>query len=263
MVRQVRRAVGQLQSRSTRRCATPACTTMSRQDRLRSSTPGRCDRGDVAQARPASTPSWCRAASASAASRARSPPRAMRAGMTCPTWASASGMQVATIEYRAPRWLGLERRQLDRVRPRPAPVIALIDRVAETPTAASRSATPSSDLGGTMRLGARELRTWQPGTLAHAIYGDVVTGRHRHRLRGQRSTWTACAQAAAGDLGARPQRSGTRPRSSGCRRPVHPGIVGVQFHPEFKSRRWTAIPLFNAFVKGRPGPAASNFRQRP
>jgi CTP synthase len=38
----------------------------------------------------------------------------------------------------------------------------------------------SSDLGGTMRLGAQSSDV-KPGTLAHQIYGPVVTERHRHR----------------------------------------------------------------------------------
>jgi hypothetical protein len=52
--------------------------------------------------------------------------------------------------------------------------------VARTATAAIQKRDASSDLGGTMRLGAQSSDV-KPGTLAHQIYGPVVTERHRHR----------------------------------------------------------------------------------
>ena len=96
-VRQVRRAVGLVQV--AQRGAAPRRHPQPRagEDRVR-----RLRRPDAGQRRAtwrASTPSWCPAASASAASRARSSPRSSRASTRSPTSASASGMQVATIEY--------------------------------------------------------------------------------------------------------------------------------------------------------------------
>jgi CTP synthase len=53
----------------------------------------------------------------------------------------------------------------------------------------------SSDLGGTMRLGAQSSDV-APGTLAHSIYGDVVTERHRHRYEANVNYPTRCARPA-------------------------------------------------------------------
>ena len=130
-------------------------------------------------ARPATTRSWCPAASASAASRARSCAAQFARENKMPYLGICLGMQVATIEY-ARHMAGLQRRQQHRVRPdTPHPVIALIDEWQDRDgTIQKRNA--QSDLGGTMRLGAQSSDV-KPGTLAHEIYGDVVTERHRHR----------------------------------------------------------------------------------
>ena len=101
-----------------------------------------------------------------------------------------------------------------------------------------------SDMGGTMRLGAQSSDVAK-GTLAHSIYGDVVTERHRHRYE-YNDAYRAKLEAAGLRVG------GTNPQS-GLVEIVevkdHPWMVGVQYHPEFKSRPDRAHPLFAAFVK--------------
>ena len=89
------------------------------------------------------------------------------------------GMQVATIEY-ARHMAGLTDANSTEFDPdTPHPVIALINEWKDRDgTIQKRNA--KSDLGGTMRLGAQSSDV-KPGTLAHEIYGDVVTERHRHR----------------------------------------------------------------------------------
>ncbi len=128
---------------------------------------------------PGTTPSWCPAASARAAWKARSARPATPASRRCPTWASAWGMQVATIEY-ARHVAGLANAnstEFDAATPHP--VIALITEWKDSDgTIQTRSET--SDLGGTMRLGAQSSDV-ASGTLAHEIYGNIVTERHRHR----------------------------------------------------------------------------------
>ena len=90
------------------------------------------------------------------------------------------GMQVATIEF-ARHVAGLTNANSTEFDPAsPNPVIALITEWKdEDGTIKIRS--EDSDLGGTMRLGAQSSDVAK-GTLAHAIYGDVVTERHRHRF---------------------------------------------------------------------------------
>jgi CTP synthase len=58
-------------------------------------------------------------------------------------------------------------------------VIALIDEWEDRDGSVQKR-TAQSDLGGTMRLGAQSSDV-KPNTLAHEIYGNVVTERHRHR----------------------------------------------------------------------------------
>jgi CTP synthase len=88
------------------------------------------------------------------------------------------GMQVATIEY-ARHVAGLEGANSTEFDPHAAPVIALITEWKDA-DGTIKKRDENSDLGGTMRLGAQSSDV-QPGTLAHSIYGDVVTERHRHR----------------------------------------------------------------------------------
>jgi hypothetical protein len=103
-----------------------------------------------------------------------------------------------------------------------------------------------SDLGGTMRLGAQSSDVAN-GTLAHEIYGDVVTERHRHRYEANVNYLDQLRKAGL-VISALTQREQLTeivelPQS------VHPWFVGVQFHPEFKSTPWDGHPLFNAFIK--------------
>ena len=89
------------------------------------------------------------------------------------------GMQVATIEY-ARHMAGLkDANSTEFVPDGPYPVIALINEWKDA-DGSIQTRTADSNLGGTMRLGAQSSDV-APGTLAHKIYGDVVTERHRHR----------------------------------------------------------------------------------
>ncbi|MDO4706196.1 MAG: CTP synthase [Comamonadaceae bacterium] len=155
------------------------------------------------------------------------------------------GMQVATIEY-ARHVAGLAKANSTEFDPHtPEPVIALIDEW-EDQDGSIQKRDASSDLGGTMRLGAQSSDV-QPGTLAHQIYGDVVTERHRHRYEANTKYLDKLREAGL-VISALTQREHLTeiielPQS------VHPWFIGVQFHPEFKSTPWAGHPLFNAFIK--------------
>jgi CTP synthase len=89
------------------------------------------------------------------------------------------GMQVATIEY-ARHVAGMKDANSTEFEPEtPFPVIALINEWKDA-DGSIQVRDANSDLGGTMRLGAQSSDVAK-GTLAHQIYGDVVTERHRHR----------------------------------------------------------------------------------
>jgi CTP synthase len=155
------------------------------------------------------------------------------------------GMQVATIEY-ARNMAGLTGANSTEFDPAtPHPVIALITEWKDA-DGSIQTRNASSDLGGTMRLGAQTSDV-QSGTLAHSIYGSLVCERHRHRYEANVNYLDQLRQAGL-VVSALTQREQLTeivelPQS------VHPWYIGVQFHPEFKSTPWDGHPLFNAFIK--------------
>jgi CTP synthase len=155
------------------------------------------------------------------------------------------GMQVATIEY-ARHVAGMKDANSTEFEPEtPFPVIALINEWKDADgTIQIRDA--NSDLGGTMRLGAQSSDVAK-GTLAHQIYGDVVTERHRHRYEANVNYLDDLRKAGL-VISALTQREQLTEIVE-LPQTVHPWYVGVQFHPEFKSTPWDGHPLFNAFVK--------------
>ena len=155
------------------------------------------------------------------------------------------GMQVATIEY-ARHVAGLEGANSTEFEPQtPHPVIALIDEWQDRDGSIQKR-DANSDLGGTMRLGAQSSDV-KPGTLAHAIYGPVVTERHRHRYEANVHYLERLQQSGL-VVSALTQREKLTEMVE-LPRTVHPWFVGVQFHPEFKSTPWGGHPLFSSFVK--------------
>jgi len=155
------------------------------------------------------------------------------------------GMQVATIEF-ARHVAGLTDANSTEFAPNsPNPVIALITEWKDE-DGSIKTRDQNSDLGGTMRLGAQSSDVVK-GTLAHKIYGDVVTERHRHRYEANVHFLDTLRKAGL-VISALTQREQLTeivelPQN------VHPWFMGVQFHPEFKSTPWDGHPLFNAFVK--------------
>ena len=155
------------------------------------------------------------------------------------------GMQVATIEF-ARHVAGLnDANSTEFEADTPHPVIALINEWKDA-DGSIQVRDAHSDLGGTMRLGAQSSDVTK-GTLAHQIYGDVVTERHRHRYEANVNYLERLRQSGL-VISALTQREQLTeivelPQN------VHPWYVGVQFHPEFKSTPWNGHPLFNAFIK--------------
>ena len=101
-----------------------------------------------------------------------------------------------------------------------------------------------TQLGGTMRLGRYPCQL-VPGSLAMAAYGTAqIDERHRHRYEFNNEFRTLLTERGLRLSGLSPD--GQLVEAVEC--PDHPWFVGVQFHPEFKSRPNRAHPLFREFV---------------
>jgi len=102
-----------------------------------------------------------------------------------------------------------------------------------------------NDLGGTMRLGAYECAIAK-GSLAEKVYGSThISERHRHRYEvnmGYRAEFEKAGMVFSGT-----SPGGSLPEIAELK--DHPWFVGVQFHPELKSRPFAPHPLFASFVK--------------
>jgi len=155
------------------------------------------------------------------------------------------GMQVATIEV-ARHLAGLADANSTEFDPAtPHPVIALIDEWQDRDGSIQKR-DAKSDMGGTMRLGAQSSDV-KAGSLAHRIYGNVVTERHRHRYEANVHYLDRLQQAGL-VISAITQRDKLTEIVE-LPADVHPWFVGVQFHPEFKSTPWDGHPLFIHYVK--------------
>ncbi len=100
------------------------------------------------------------------------------------------------------------------------------------------------DLGGTMRLGSYKCHLL-PGTRVHDIYGgDDIIERHRHRYEVNINFKDKLEQVGLKFSGLSPD--GVLPEI--VELPEHPWFVGVQFHPELKSKPFDPHPLFTSFI---------------
>lgn len=115
------------------------------------------------------------------------------------------------------------------------PVIALMNEQREI-----------TDLGGTMRLGQYPCEL-ADGTLSKEAYKEeAISERHRHRWEFNNSYKDQLTKAGLKIAGTSPD--GQLVEIVELDKAVHPWFVGVQFHPEFKSRPTRPHPLFREFV---------------
>jgi CTP synthase len=144
------------------------------------------------------------------------------------------GMQMCVIEYarNVMKMAGANSTEMDKKTP--YPIISLMPDKAGCP------------IGGTLRLGKYECALTS-GTLAHKAYGEkTIWERHRHRYEFNNEFRTIFDK---GDL----KLSGVNPERNLVEivefdKTVHPWMLAVQFHPEFKSRPNRPHPLFRDFI---------------
>ena len=152
------------------------------------------------------------------------------------------GMQMAVIEA-ARHLANLAGASSTEFGPCPHPVIGLMTEWMRGNELEQRSAV--TDLGGTMRLGAYDA-VLDPESRVAEIYGaSRISERHRHRYEVNIAYRDSLEAAGLRFSGMSPD--GLLPEIVEI--PAHPWFVGVQFHPELKSRPFEPHPLFTSFVK--------------
>jgi CTP synthase len=100
------------------------------------------------------------------------------------------------------------------------------------------------DLGGTMRLGAYEARLAEGSRIARIYGSNDIHERHRHRYEVNTRYRERLEAAGLSFAGMSPD--GLLPETVEI--PNHPWFVGVQYHPELKSRPFEPHPLFASFI---------------
>ncbi|TBW33202.1 CTP synthase [Azotobacter chroococcum] len=153
------------------------------------------------------------------------------------------GMQVAVIEYarNVLGWADANSTEFDKSSGHP--VVGLITEWQDA-TGATETRTESSDLGGTMRLGAQDCQL-EGGSQVRQCYGrDVIVERHRHRYEVNNNLLSQLTGAGLKVTG----RSGDGALVEVIEVADHPWFVACQFHPEFTSTPRDGHPLFSGFV---------------
>jgi CTP synthase len=152
------------------------------------------------------------------------------------------GMQMACIEA-ARNTAGIENAGSSEFGECHEPVVGLITEWMTEEGLQRREA--NGDLGGTMRLGAYEARL-AGNSVVRSIYGsDEISERHRHRYEVNIHYRDALEQGGLVFSGMSPD--GELPEI--VERPDHPWFIGVQFHPELKSKPFDPHPLFASFIE--------------
>jgi len=151
------------------------------------------------------------------------------------------GMQMACIE--GARAGGVEHASTTEFGPTDEPIVGLITEWMADGELQKRE--EGGDLGGTMRLGAYPAVLAGNSVVASVYQSDEISERHRHRYEVNTHYRDALEQGGLVFSGMSPD--GTLPEI--VERPDHPWFIGVQFHPELKSKPFDPHPLFASFVE--------------
>jgi CTP synthase len=151
------------------------------------------------------------------------------------------GMQMACIEA-ARNLCGIADANSTEFGPTPEPIVGLMTEWLKGNELHKRAA--GGDLGGTMRLGAYDA-TLTRGSRVAQIYGSTeISERHRHRYEVNTAYKDRLEQRGMRFSGMSPD--GILPEI--VEYEDHPWFIGVQFHPELKSRPFEPHPLFASFI---------------
>jgi CTP synthase len=152
------------------------------------------------------------------------------------------GMQMACIEA-ARNQAGIQSASTTEFGPTAEPIVGLITEWMSAEGLQTRHA--GGDLGGTMRLGAYPAELGANSVVA-GVYGSArIAERHRHRYEVNGAYRPALEKEGLIFSGMSPD--GLLPEV--VERPDHPWFIGVQFHPELKSKPFDPHPLFAGFIE--------------
>jgi CTP synthase len=153
------------------------------------------------------------------------------------------GMQMACVEA-ARHQAGLPEASSTEFGDTPHPVVGLMTEWVQGNQRQVRD--EGTDLGGTMRLGAYTAVLKADSVVSRAYHGATsITERHRHRYEVNMAYRDVLEANGLIFSGVSPD--GILPEI--VERPDHPWFVGVQYHPELKSRPFEPHPLFADFVR--------------
>jgi CTP synthase len=152
------------------------------------------------------------------------------------------GMQMAVIEA-ARNLAGLHDASSTEFGPCDTPVVGLLTEWARGNDIERRM--EGGNLGGTMRLGAYPA-VLSPGSLVSEVYGGAVRIEERHRHRYEVNVHYKDCLEATGLRFSGMSPDGVLPEIVEI--PAHPWFVGVQYHPELKSKPFAPHPLFAEFI---------------
>ncbi len=152
------------------------------------------------------------------------------------------GMQMAVIEA-ARNLVGIDKASTTEFGPTPEPVVGLLTEWLRGNALEHR--TIGDNLGGTMRLGGYDCLL-KPGSRVHEIYGALmIRERHRHRYEVNINYKQRLEGAGLVFSGMSPD--GELPEIVEIA--DHPWFIGVQFHPELRSKPFEPHPLFTSFIR--------------
>ena len=152
------------------------------------------------------------------------------------------GMQMAVIEA-ARNLAGVPNANSTEFGPTPEPVVGLLTEWLKGNELQKRTA--ASDLGGTMRLGAYTAHLKPDSKIASIYRSDIISERHRHRYEVNLDYRKRLEDKGLVFTGLSPD--GVLPET--IEYPDHPWFIGVQYHPELKSRPFEPHPLFRSFIE--------------
>lgn len=151
------------------------------------------------------------------------------------------GMQMACVEG-ARNTAGIANASSTEFGPTDEPVVGIITEWMTAEGLEKRS--EGGDLGGTMRLGAYEAKLTGNSHVASVYGAEAISERHRHRYEVNVAYKERLEAGGLVFSGMSPD--GLLPEI--VERPDHPWFIGVQFHPELKSRPFEPHPLFKGFI---------------